>query len=917
MNHILNFQPEPYQPEAESEDAFQEYAGEFDEEELANEFEFRSKRRSRCGFPQFKTQGQKKRHSAKANFSKVSKTVYPPSGIKISPVLPGIRPIPRIRFPFISVASRWPVYPLPDGSIEKLQPRSNGSSGGEPGSGQEPSDEPAGSSSDYVRWVQNCLNQVMGLRLPLEGVMDAATRSAIRSFQDRQGLPVDGLVGPSMEEALRQTCGSGGIAVSDKDSTDGWKLESLETLSSGNHGEQDWEDETNQSRTDFIRWVQKSLNKILGTRLSLDGILGKNTRSAIRNLQQQRGLRVDGLVGPETERALRTAGFTQPSVNATPIRSVPASDKMPQGPFGVLTISEPAPLRYSYAFTPEDVLWTARFIVGEAGGRNDADNHAVIWAMFNRYALFTHKHFKTFHSFLRAYSTPLQAVLHSWGAAKRHMHKPEFVRTGEFYPPPAPPGIPKGQLQRFRKLQETPWHQLPASARSLAEQALKGLIENPIGNASEFASTFVYYRDKYGKNPNDENWRKFTESHARNKGWIWIGPIQGLNQKKNAFFIQKRVNSLPKNTVRVINSLLQREFGNVSFWPNRRFSFSEVDNPTDLFEAEFNFYDFPENVLKLLRNGMENAAVKLAINFGITDVNKLTNLVFFARHPERQGRKLKKAEPSFKELSREWTSIQNNLVRPSLTARKTTLKNPPKTSLPIKYGVPGGQIGSQFNEWREMKYKGKVIYKGYHRGIDVSPSKAKGGGAEDPRRGLPVFLTLKPVIEAKDLNTVSVSYNKEEPLKKGLGIPSRSPAVLEQAKVIRIYTHKEPDNAYGGWVSISCIYKYQKTDGSIGRFTLYIEYLHLITKDTLPYDGDGSKISTESWLAAGNSQKLGFGPEMIKGKTFTPAQLTGKPLLIGYLGTTRWPHVHIQVGFKPGVAESASSPRVDPTVMIK
>lgn len=59
-----------------------------------------------------------------------------------------------------------------------------------------------GTAAEYVRWAQNALNDVLGLQLPVHGVMDAATRSAVRSFQQREGLPVDGVVGPDTERAL-------------------------------------------------------------------------------------------------------------------------------------------------------------------------------------------------------------------------------------------------------------------------------------------------------------------------------------------------------------------------------------------------------------------------------------------------------------------------------------------------------------------------------------------------------------------------------------------------------------------------------------------------------------------------------------------------------------------------------------------
>jgi Putative peptidoglycan binding domain len=61
---------------------------------------------------------------------------------------------------------------------------------------------PAPSGSEYTRWVQSALNDVLGLQLPVSGIMDAATRGAIRSFQQQQGLPDDGVVGPDTERAL-------------------------------------------------------------------------------------------------------------------------------------------------------------------------------------------------------------------------------------------------------------------------------------------------------------------------------------------------------------------------------------------------------------------------------------------------------------------------------------------------------------------------------------------------------------------------------------------------------------------------------------------------------------------------------------------------------------------------------------------
>jgi hypothetical protein len=66
--------------------------------------------------------------------------------------------------------------------------------------------------------------------------------------------------------------------------------------------------EIGQGQRDYVRWVQLSLNRLLGLRLRVDGIMGPQTRSAVRSFQQKYGLRPDGIVGPQTKRALMAAG---------------------------------------------------------------------------------------------------------------------------------------------------------------------------------------------------------------------------------------------------------------------------------------------------------------------------------------------------------------------------------------------------------------------------------------------------------------------------------------------------------------------------------------------------------------------------------------------------------------------------------
>ena|GEM_PF-2177459 len=75
----------------------------------------------------------------------------------------------------------------------------------------------------------------------------------------------------------------------------------------------------------------------------------------------------------------------------------------------------------------------------------------------------------------------------------------------------------------------------------------------------------------------------------------------------------------------------------------------------------------------LVRAGKEGLAISLAYRQGTTDENKLTSLVFHARHPELGGRRIRKEEPS---LAQEWLKIREGLVRPFLQSTSASKAMP-------------------------------------------------------------------------------------------------------------------------------------------------------------------------------------------------------------------------------------------------
>ena len=75
--------------------------------------------------------------------------------------------------------------------------------------------------SERIRWAQDCLNQAMSMQLPVDGILTAATRSVIRSFQQRENLRVTGILGPDTEEALKRACAGGAAPAAGEPAADG------------------------------------------------------------------------------------------------------------------------------------------------------------------------------------------------------------------------------------------------------------------------------------------------------------------------------------------------------------------------------------------------------------------------------------------------------------------------------------------------------------------------------------------------------------------------------------------------------------------------------------------------------------------------------------------------------------------------
>ncbi len=84
----------------------------------------------------------------------------------------------------------------------------------------------------------------------------------------------------------------------------------------------------------------------------------------------------------------------------------------------------------------------------------------------------------------------------------------------------------------------------------------------------------------------------------------------------------------------------------------------------------------------------ESKLVSSSIRRGTTDENSLTDLVFFRRHPERNGRSISKNERNYQTLAQEWLRIRDTLVRPLLRTPNSRLPSTtPTSSAPMSGSV--------------------------------------------------------------------------------------------------------------------------------------------------------------------------------------------------------------------------------------
>ena len=190
---------------------------------------------------------------------------------------------------------------------------SNGSVSGNINTTQSSANVISSTSVDYSKYSNYIINQGhsvleiqkllnnKGYKLVCDGIMGNNTLSAIKDFQAKQGLLVDGLVGKETYNKLTQTIKKNGnewtakvqgvIGVTQDGIVGEVTLSHLPTLKVGLQGQ-------------LVKLLQERLNSYGFNCGTADGIFGNATKQALYNYQVNRKLLADGICGKQTWKQL-------------------------------------------------------------------------------------------------------------------------------------------------------------------------------------------------------------------------------------------------------------------------------------------------------------------------------------------------------------------------------------------------------------------------------------------------------------------------------------------------------------------------------------------------------------------------------------------------------------------------------------
>ncbi|MBR6164642.1 MAG: peptidoglycan-binding protein [Clostridia bacterium] len=155
-----------------------------------------------------------------------------------------------------------------------------------------------GSRGSDVRKVQEALITLGLLKIEADGIFGNKTENAVRKFQKKNGLKVDGLVGSKTLALLLEKAAAASGSVGKEENG---------SASDGNLFSGDYSAIRPDDTGKRVKILQKALIELKYLSGKSDGIYGKKTQEAVLLFQQQNKLSADGIAGKKTLKALEKA----------------------------------------------------------------------------------------------------------------------------------------------------------------------------------------------------------------------------------------------------------------------------------------------------------------------------------------------------------------------------------------------------------------------------------------------------------------------------------------------------------------------------------------------------------------------------------------------------------------------------------
>jgi hypothetical protein len=143
-------------------------------------------------------------------------------------------------------------------------------------------------------------------------------------------------------------------------------------------------------------------------------------------------------------------------------------------------------------------------------------------------------------------------------------------------------------------------------------------------------------------------------------------------------------------------------------------------------------FSLPRLAFDAMAKGGWATAIAVAVGAGLRDVNQLTNMVFWFRHPALIGQKLR---PDQRDLAREWLRIRDEIVRPALASAAAPTSPPapsPGTTAGRRTSIPAdglrwfGPPGEETHELMAFMRKVYALHVQRSKGdfVDTLPESA-------------------------------------------------------------------------------------------------------------------------------------------------------------------------------------------------